>query len=115
MVSEYTEEDANSFKLFNAQTRHSHRQFLKDMAAVSGERFSIKGSFGRTRRGCKNQLLMPAEYFKSPFERAIVTTLKIYFGINRNANIRRDSSAIERLPGLAQIQLIRQSESPPIR
>ena len=37
---------------------------------------------------------MPSEHFKSPFERAIATTLKIYSGINRSANIRRDSSAI---------------------
>jgi hypothetical protein len=28
---------------------------------------------------------MPSEHFKSPFERAIATTLKIYSGINRNA------------------------------
>jgi len=47
MVSEYTEEDANSFlNFFNAHTRHSHRQFLKDMAAVSAERFSTRNQFG---------------------------------------------------------------------
>src|SRR6266404_4363768 len=76
--------------------------------------FLNQESVRRTRRAA-SRFLMPSEHFKSPFERAIVTTLKIYFGINRNPNIRRDSSAIERLPGLGQIQFIRESESPPVR
>ena len=50
----FTEVDANTYKngceqflnFFNAHTQHSHRQFLKDMAAVSAERFSIRNQFG---------------------------------------------------------------------
>src|SRR5438105_14321167 len=59
--------------------------------------------------------LLLSEYFKSLFECVITTILTTCFGINRHTNIRRHSSAIERLPGLAQIQLIRQTEVPAIR
>jgi hypothetical protein len=57
LILESGELDANGFRIyrraceqflnfFNGHTPHSHRQFLKDMAAVSEERFSIRIQFG---------------------------------------------------------------------
>ena len=99
-----TRVDANGFRIY----RRGCEQFLNFFNApysafappvLEGYGRSLRRTFlnqesvRRTRRAA-NRFLMPSEHFKSPFERAIATTLKIYSGINRNANIRRDSSAI---------------------
>jgi hypothetical protein len=57
LILELGELDANGFRIyrraceqflnfFNRHTPYSHRQFLKDMAAVSEEHFSIGIQFG---------------------------------------------------------------------
>src|SRR6266481_8466289 len=72
-----TRVDANGFRIyrrgceqflnfFNAHTRHSRRHFLKDMAAVSRERFSIRDDFGEVGEP-SNRLLNAFRALQEPF------------------------------------------------
>jgi hypothetical protein len=93
MVSKHTERMRTVFKLPQCPYSAFAPPVLEGYGRSLRRTFLNQESVRRTRRAA-NRFLMPSEHFKSPFERAIATTLKIYSGINRNANIRRDSSAI---------------------